>query len=482
MSTQIPNIGTMAARRRAADSWGNAVGRRVFLRAGGAVLGGLIPGALGLDRVLAAQELNAGSSGHSPRDTSVILLYLHGGPSQLETYDLKPTAPSEYRSLFSPIATKVAGMDICEHFPRQASIADRFTLVRSLNHDVGIHSDGGIITLTGKRPEVLDPTSQSKSKHPDFGSIASHQRGRGPGAMPPYVAIPQKPYMTRPTYLGIEHAALDMGDPSAASYRPPQISLAGLDLARLHDRKQLLGAIDHFRRGHEPAASRVQTLDRFRDKAYELLTSPTVAAAFDLTREDDKLRDRYGRHLWGQGCLLARRLAEAGTAVVSLYIDTPKTGPEFTNWDDHIMNAGRPGHFADFMKRRLPYLDESLAALITDLHDRGLDRRVMVVVMGEFGRTPRLSHNAQGTGRDHWPQAYSALIAGGGLRMGQVIGATNSKAEFPTERPYSPQDLLATVYRHLGIDPSLTLTDLSGRPTRILESGEPIPELANATA
>ena len=284
--------------------------------------------------------------------------------------------------------------------------------------------------------------------------------------------------MTRPTYLGPEHAALDIGDPSAASYRPPQISLAGLDLTRLQSRKQLLGVIDPFRRAHELAAPRVQALDRFRERAYELLTSPTVAAAFDLSLEQAKLRDRYGRHLWGQGCLLARRLAEAGSAVVSLYIDTPKTGPEFTNWDDHIMNAGRPGHFADFMKRRLPYLDEALATLLDDIHDRGLDRRIMVVVMGEFGRTPRLSHNAQGTGRDHWPQAYSALVAGGGLRMGQVIGATNAKAEYPTERPYSPQDLLATVYRHLGIDPSLTLVDHTGRPTRILESGEPIPELS----
>ena len=461
---------------------GGAVGRREFLRVGGAVLGGLIPGALSLDRVLAARDATAATTGSTARDTSVILLYLHGGPSQLETYDLKPAAPTDYRSLFAPIATKVAGMEICEHFPKQAAIADRFALIRSLNHDVGIHSDGGIITLTGKRPEVLDPTSQSKSKHPDFGSIASYMRGRGPGSMPPYVAIPQKPYMTRPTYLGPEHGALDIGDPSAASYRPPQISLVGLDLDRLRHRKQLMEGIDQFRRLHEPMAPRVRSLERFRDQAYELLTSPTVAAAFDLSRESDTVRDRYGRHLWGQGCLLARRLAEAGSAVVSLYIDTPKSGPEFTNWDDHIMNAGRPGHFADFMKRRLPYLDEALAALITDIADRGLDQRVMVVVMGEFGRTPRLSHNAQGTGRDHWPQAYSALVAGGGLRMGQVIGATNAKAEYPVERPYSPQDLLATVYRHLGIDPSLTLVDHSGRPTRILETGEPIPELSSSRA
>ena len=158
-------------------------------------------------------------------------------------------------------------------------------------------------------------------------------------------------------------------------------------------------------------------------------------------------------------------------------INTPKNGPEFTNWDDHIQNAGRPGHFGDFMKNRLPYLDDALATLIEDIFARGLDRRIMIVVMGEFGRTPRLSHNANGTGRDHWPQAYTALVSGGGLRMGQVIGATNSKAEYPTENPYSPQDLLTTIYRHLGIDPTVTFPDLTGRPIAILPSGKPIREL-----
>lgn len=441
--------------------------RRAFLQAGAMAFGGL-----GLQDVFAARA----ASGQATRDTSVILLYLHGGPSQLETYDLKPQVPSEYRSIFAPIATRVPGMEICEHFPRQAAIAHRFSLIRSLNHDVNIHSDGGIVVLTGKRPEILDPTSQSKSQHPDFGSVSSKLRGLNPIPMPPYVAIPRKTYMTRPAYLGNQHAALEIGDPSASQYRPPQISLTGGDVTLLKNRKLLLSQIDHFRR-KTALGSRVESVDQFREKAYDLLTSPQVAAAFDLAQEDEKLRDRYGRHLWGQGCLLARRLAEAGTAVVSLYIDTPKSGKEYTNWDDHIMNAGRPGHFGDYLKTRLPYLDEALSALISDVFDRNLDRRLMIVVMGEFGRTPRLSTNAQGTGRDHWPQAYSALVSGGGLRMGQVIGATNSKAEYPIERPYSPQDLLATMYAHLGIDPAQTLVDLAGRPTRILESGRPIPEL-----
>lgn len=436
-------------------------------------MGALTLGGIGLREVLAARE----AAGKTTSGTSVILLYLHGGPSQLETYDLKPDAPTEYRSVFSPVKTNVSGMEICELFPLQAKIADKFSLVRSLNHDVNIHSDGGIVVLTGKRPTVLDPTSQSKSEHPDFGSIASAVRGPGAEGMPPYVAIPQPPYMTRPTYLGVQHSAFAAQDPSAPGYRPSQLSLVtGRDVKALENRRRLLERIDHFRRENDPSET-LDLADRFRSLAFELLTSPRVAGAFDLAQEPEKLRDRYGRHLWGQGCLLARRLAEAGSAVISLFIDTPKSGQEFTNWDDHIMNAGRPGHFGGFMKTRLPYLDQALSALIEDLFDRGLDRKVMVVVVGEFGRTPRLATNANGTGRDHWPQAYTALVSGGGLRMGQVVGETDAKAEYPTERPYGPQDLLATVYRHLGIDSTRTFDDRSGRPIPILSDARPIREL-----
>jgi uncharacterized protein (DUF1501 family) len=444
------------------------VSRRAFMRIGALALGGL-----GLEEILAGRA----AAGDARLNTSVILLYLHGGPSQLETYDLKPDAPSDYRSIFAPIKTNVPGMDICELFPLQARIADKFSLVRSLNHDVAIHSDGGIITLTGKRPTVLDPTSQSKSEHPDFGSVASKVRGTAGPVMPPYVAIPQQPYMTRPAYLGRQHAAFETRDPSAPGYKPEQLSLAvGRDVRVLENRHRLLAQLDRFRSGLD-ADGKLEAMDQVRERAFEMLTSPHVAAAFDLAQEPEKLRDRYGRHLWGQGCLLARRLAQAGTAVVSLFIDTPKSGQEFTNWDDHIMNAGRPGHFGQFMKVRLPYMDQALSALIEDIFDRGLDRQVMVVVMGEFGRTPRLATNANGTGRDHWPQAYTALVSGGGLRMGQVVGATDAKAEYPTDRPYSPQDLLATVYRHLGIDTTRTFDDLTGRPIPILYDGAPIREL-----
>ncbi len=442
--------------------------RREFMRIGALALGGL-----SWPDIIAARA----ASGKSAINTSVIMLYLHGGPSQLETYALKPNAPSSYRSVFRPIQTVVPGMEICELFPLQARVADRFSLVRSLNHDVGIHSDGGIIVLTGKRPSKLDPTSQSKSEHPDFGAVTSRSRASAARPLPPYVTIPRKPYMTLPAYLGLHHGPFELGDPSQESFRAPHLKLAaGMDGRVLEDRRALLQQFDNIRRSQDWSQDQAGT-DDLRETAFRMLTSPEVASAFDISREEPALRDKYGRNLWGQSCLLARRLAEAGTAVINLFIDTPKSGPEFTNWDDHILNAGRPGHFADYMRVRLPYLDQALATLIEDIFDRGLQREILVVVVGEFGRTPRLSHNTSGTGRDHWPQAYTALFSGGGLRMGQVIGATNSKAEYPVECPYSPSDMLATIYRHLGIDYRQSLLDYSGRPIPILDDGAPIREL-----
>lgn len=444
------------------------VRRREFLQAGMLACGGLA-----LSDVLAARA----AAGEQNADTSVILLYLHGGPSQLETYDLKPNAPIEYRSVFDPIPTNVPGLDICELFPLQAKIADKFSLVRSVHHTMSSHSDGGIEVLTGKTPTKPDPTSTSKSEHPDLGSIASRMHGSHPDAIPRYVSIPSAQYMTRPAYLGLHHGAFTVGDPSSSNYKPPVLQLAGgRDGAGLGNRRELIAQLDKLR-GNLDLRGSLDGTDKFRELAFDMLTGPKVAAAFDLSKEDDKLRDRYGRHLWGQSCLLARRLAEAGTSVITLSINTPKNGDEFTNWDDHIMNAGRPGHFAGYMRTRLPYMDQSLSALIEDIFARGVDQKIMVAVLGEFGRTPRLSHNANGTGRDHWPDAQTVLLSGGGLKMGQVVGSTNSKAEFPKERPLTPKDILATIYRHLRIDPAAAFTDFSGRSIPILGEGAPIAEL-----
>ena len=444
--------------------------RREFMRIGALAVGGL-----SLSELLAARA----ASGQRHHDTAVILLYLHGGASQLETYDLKPEAPSSYRSVFKPIRTMVPGMDICELFPRQAELADKLSIVRSLHHDVNIHSDGGIVVLTGKRPSKLDPTSNSKSEHPDFGSVVSKVRGMNAHAIPPYVTIPSQFYMTRPTYLGIHHGPFAAGNPSRDNWSLPQLTLnAGQDGLNLENRRGLLQNLDRLRSDLDPSRN-LAGIDKFRDLAFRMLTSPQAAEAFDISQEKETLRDHYGRHVWGQGCLLARRLAEAGVGVISLYVNTPKQGQEFTNWDDHPGNAGRPGHFGKFMRIRLPYLDQAIAALIRDIYERGLDGKIMVVAMGEFGRTPRLRIGPPGDscGRDHWPDAYSALVSGGGLRMGQVVGVTSSKAEFPTERPYSPQDMLATVYAHLGIDTERAFVDFSGRPVPILGEGAPIREL-----
>lgn len=444
------------------------VNRREFLRLGGLAIGGL-----GLAEVAAARAA-AGTT----TDTSVILLYCLGGPSHLETYDLKPDGPSEMRSVFRPIATRVKGLSICDLLPLHSQVADKFSVIRSMHHRVNIHNDGSITVLTGKEPTVLDPTSTARSEHPDFGMIASKMRGPHSGAVPQYVSVPNAFHMTRPTYLGAGYQPFVVGNVSQPGYAAPQLSLRGMTVEGFNNRRKLLDELDSVRENLDRIAS-MQSMDQHRQQAYAVLTSPAVARAFDYQHEPLKLRERYGQHLWGKACLLARRLAEAGTAVVSVILNTPDYGPQFTNWDDHPGNAMRPGHFADYMRVRLPYFDQAVSALIEDIFIRGLDRRILVVVMGEFGRTPRLRYGPpdRSIGRDHWPDAYSALVAGGGLRMGQVVGATNARGEYPTADPITPQDLLATIYRHLGIDPSYYLRDAEGRPVPILATGQPIRQL-----
>ena len=441
--------------------------RREFLRAGVLALGGLS----------AAQLAAARETATGPKDTSVILFWMWGGPSQLETWDMKPEAPVEFRGPFRPISTNVPGLEICELFPRLAKIADKFALIRSLHHEMASHNDGSIEVLTGKTPLKADPTSTAFSDHPDFGMVTSRMRGISASGLPPYVGIPNKPFMTRPVYLGVSHNAFNAGDPTAPGYRPPNLTIdGGLNGSRLGDRRALLAQFDNMRRTLDPSGS-MEGIDQFHAQAFQLLTSTQVAAAFDLEKESATLRDRYGRTLWGQSCLLARRLAEAGAGVISIDALAPKTGmPLYFSWDDHA-NAQPGWDMATGMRLRAADMDPALTALIEDIHERGLEKKIAVVAVGEFGRTPRLTQANGCIGRDHWPQAQSALVAGGGWRTGQVIGATNSKAEFPTERPLTPQDLLATIYRHLGINPHASLIDFNGRPTPILNSGKVIEEL-----
>ncbi len=437
------------------------ISRRTFLRAGTLALGGLT-----LPQLLAARRAE-------PPDTAVILFLMWGGPSHFETFDPKPDAPEGIRGPFRARQTSVPGIAVCELFPRIARQAHRIALVRSLHHSLPNHNDGSIEVLTGKTPARPDPTSTNFSEHPDVGMIAAELRNRRSTAMPGYVGIPRVPFMVRPNYLGVGARGFDAGDPSTATYAPPNLALnQALTSERLQARQSLMGKFDSLRR-------RLDRADTLHGKALDLLTSPQVARAFDLGREDARLRDRYGRHLWGQSCLLARRLVEAGTVVVTVDALAPKASNErYFSWDDHV-NPMTKWDLGDAMRYRAPFMDEAVSALIDDLHARGLDRRVMLVCVGEFGRTPRVVHDAASgvNGRDHWPQAFCALIAGGGIRGGQVIGATNARGEYPKERPLTPQDLLATMYRHLGIDSGHEFQDALGRPVPVLMHGKAITEL-----
>jgi hypothetical protein len=441
--------------------------RRDFLRAGALALGGL-----SLSDLLAARAAGARDPG-----TSVILFWMWGGPSQFETFDPKPDAPAEYRGPFRPTRTNVPGIDVCELFPALAKQADKYALVRSLHHTMSAHNDGSIEVLTGKTPARPDPTSTAVSEHPDFGMVASRLRGLRRDGVPQYVGIPTQPFMTRPTYLGLSHQGFNAGNPAAPTYAPPKLGLAaGIDPRRLDGRRTLLGGLDALRRDLDRRGA-FDGADKLRSAALHMLTNPAMARAFDLSKESSRVRDRYGRHLWGQSCLLARRLAEAGASVVTIDALAPEQGkPIYFSWDDHA--DAQPGwDLARGMRWRAPFMDQALSALIDDLHDRGQDRGVLVVAVGEFGRTPRVTRLNGNIGRDHWPDAQCALVAGGGLKVGQVVGATNRRGEYPKERPLTPQDLLATVYRHLGIDPRHEFTDGIGRPIPILPAGEPIREL-----
>lgn len=442
--------------------------RREFLRAGMLGMSGL-----GLSDLLATRAF----SGTSSAPTSLILFWMWGGPSQLETFDPKPQAPSDYRGPFQAIQTKTPGIEICEIFPKLAQRMDKMAIVRSLHHEMSSHNDGSIELLTGKTPLVPDPTSTARSDHPDLGMIASRLRGVRSDGVPQYIGIPTQPFMTQPTYLGLSHKAFVTGDPSIEKFSVPNLSLAaGTDASRLGERGALIQQLDQFRRGLDQSGS-LQGTDEFRSTAFTMLTSKAVREAFELEREPAEIRQRYGRNLWGQSCLLARRLAEAGTGVVTIDALAPLPGqPVYFSWDDHA-NAQNGWDMAKGMKLRAEHMDPAISALVDDIHARGLDKQIMVVCVGEFGRTPKVTHSNGCIGRDHWPSAMSALIAGGGIRGGQVIGATTSKAEYPTERPLKPQDLLATIYRHLQIDHNHAFADFAGRPIPILNDGNPIPEL-----
>lgn len=407
--------------------------------------------------------------------TALIVVFLHGGASHLETWDPKPDAPVEYRGPYQTIATKTPGLRFCELLPKQAAISDRFTILRSLVHSGFCHGIGQQQMFTGHEVREFRP----QSEHPEFLSITNRLRGSKGRLLPNYVGATPIPYLGS-AYLGPAYEAFAVhGDPNLPEFKVPNIGGAdAAALAKIRERMGLREQLDRLTKAADDRGN-LNASDQFEKLAWNMLASPAAQRAFDLSQESAETRDRYGRNTWGQQCLLARRLVEAGVELVTTTLAGPICG-RVQNWDDHAVNH----HVFDAMKSRAPHFDQAVAALISEIFERGLDRKVMVIVTGEFGRTPKISYAADSSsgimqpGRDHWPRATSLLFAGGGIRGGEVIGATDRRGEDVTERRVGVHDFLATVYRHLGVDPRpVQFQDFSGRPIPILSSGNPIPEL-----
>lgn len=424
--------------------------RRNFLQLGSLGIAGL-----SLSDLLKLRS-EASAEGTSLRKTSVIFLELAGGPTQFETYDPKPLAPVEYRGEFGVTQTVQAGVQFCELMGQQATVMDKLAIVRSITHDSNSHDPSSHLTQTGyyKKGPKGGPAQM-----PCIGSVAARLRGANVSGIPPYVSIPHIMRNGGPAYLGKGFRPFETnGDPNKKDFEVRNLTLtAGLEQSRLDQRRQLLASLDESRRvlGTNQVA---ESMDEFTRQAFEMVTGDRARSAFDLDKETEVTRDRYGRTTFGQSMLLARRLVEAGVTFVSVRVG---------GWDDH-------NKIVSSMKAKGPAFDHGVAALVHDIYERGLDQDVLIVAMGEFGRTPRVNANA---GRDHWGAVMSVLLSGGGLAVGQVIGASNGKGEVPTRNSYRPENVLAMVYRHLGIDPKKTFDDRAGRPRYLLETSEVMEEL-----
>ena len=422
--------------------------------------------------------------------TAVILVWLRGGCSHLDTYDPKPDIGSEYRGPFKTIQTKVPGMALTELLPLQAKIADKFTLLRSMTHTGGGHPAGSLQMLSGD----TDPRDKPKPLLPDWMTVANFLRSKDKRSspLPNYVGVnPIINYdsftIAGPGYVSPAYSPLSiLNDPSRPEFEVPNMGLSDpAKVARLNERVALRRSLDHLERSVD-AAGEMQAMDQFETQAMTLLTNPQTRHAFDLSSEDKRTRERYGMHRWGQQLLLARRLVESGVEIITSCLDGPQCG-RVANWDDHAVNH----HVFDALRFRAGAFDQAVSALIEDVYARGLDKRVLVVVSGEFGRTPKISQVASSgggvasapagvvqPGRDHWPRAFTNLWAGGGLQTGGVIGASDKRGEDVAENACTPQDFLATIYHHLGIDSANeTIKDFGGRPTPIVPNGRPIPGL-----
>jgi uncharacterized protein (DUF1501 family) len=432
------------------------IARRDFLRVGTAGLFGLTLPAL-LER-----QARAADKGHTTKDVALIFLFLHGGLSTIDTWDLKPDAPAEFRGDFKPIDTNVPGVRVGELMPKAARQMDKFSLVRSFRHHNSDHGPADHYMFTGYFPGAgFNPNLNPNNQRPAHGSVIAKKLGPR-GGVPPYVCLPKVHPSGGPAYLGAAAAPFVIdADPNAPNFAVPDL-LPPVSLAadRLDHRKALLDRLDRFHKSAEARANAAAgSVGTFQEKAFTLMTSPEAKKAFDIKAEPEKLRDEYGRNTLGQSCLMARRLVEAGVRCVTI---------DHSNWDTHDNN------FATLKRDLLPALDAGLSALFRDLADRGMLERTLVLATGEFGRTPRINKNA---GRDHWGPAFTVALGGGGIRGGRVVGKTDARAERPTADPYGPEDLCATMYRLLGIDPEEEFYTPEGRPVKIVNNGRAIQEL-----
>lgn len=441
----------------------DGIRRRNFLQVG---LGGML-GGTAFQGLLAAPngapgEPGVGSSGVAK---SCILIWLDGGPTHFETFDPKPEAPAEIRGEFEPIATKTPGVFFSEHMVKLASMSDKFTLIRSISHDQGNHGAGNHYMMTGAPPRIPVGCGAFVSFHPSMGSVTAHQRGNLNG-LPGYFSLPAMTRSGGPNFLGAQYAPFVVpDDPNNQNFRVRDVALpSGLDQSRFDRRQVVRKQVDQLVRLTDAAAADpVKALDEYYGQSRDLMLSERAQAAFNIHKEDPKVRDIYGRNAFGQRALLARRLVEAGVPFIVL---------DEAGWDHHT-------DIFDTNRKRLPTFEATVAALITDLEQRGLLDTTIVTVLGEFGRTPKISQlpGAAKPGRDHWSQAMSVLMAGGKIPGGLTLGATDRHGYAAVDRRLSPENFVSTIYRKLGIDPDMVLYTPQGRPTHLVSDPTPIDEL-----
>ncbi len=434
-------------------------------------------GVAGMAGLALPSALRAGGSGARARARNVIFLHQFGGPSHLDTFDTKPDAPSGIRGEFAPIASAQPGLSLTEHLPRFATVLHHFAQVRSVHHRMRNHNSATYYSLTGHAPPLDDiRLRDTQELYPAYGSTVAKLRPSDDPAIPSFLSFPHvlRDGSVTPgqhaSFLGKPYDPFFIGqDPNESDFRLPELSLPStLGVDRLDDRRGLQQLID--RQGDLLSwSSTAQGIDAFYARALTMLASPRVRRAFDLADEPDRLRDEYGRTTYGQSCLLARRLVEAGVRFVTVYYSQSIGGKGNGGWDTHGDN------FNQLRERLLPNTDRAVPALIRDLHSRGLLDETLIVWMGEFGRSPKVTNTRQfgPDGRDHWPNCYTVLFAGGGVVPGAVHGSSDRIGAYPSTDPVSPDDIAATMFWALGIDPATEVTDTLGRPLPIA-AGKPI--------